>query len=192
VRVATYEGGSVESGNWAEWVGAVGTVLAFGGAFAFGIGEVKSRRRAEQDDVARQARLIVLSEPAMGESRQIDELGLFVSVTNYSDAPIHDVVVVLPMQRGEAPIIEGQTTFAHVGPGERQEAGYQPPMGPGDLCSLAPIVWFLDANGRRWRRTPDDPLPMRVLDYIPPGLPTEVVDRIRRDRRIRWGRHRMR
>lgn len=152
--------------NWGsvpEWIAAVGTVLAFVLALALGLVQERVRRRAERDEQVRQARLVVVGEPAPGTGDGTT-MALFVRVTNYSDAPIYGVRVSLTVEREDG--AKRGTQFGErfvIGPGEEEEYEFDIPPGAGSISSNSPAAVFMDAAGRYWRRDCGLPEPQRIL-----------------------------
>lgn len=164
------------------WVGAVGTVLAFGLALGLGVWELRQRRMSQRDDQLRQARLITISEPAMDVAeRDRNRESVYVRLFNYSDQPIHEIYVMIRLWResDSEPAEPDMIQIILLGPGENHEFEFELPPGDGPVLAGAPWVWFLDAYGRRWQRNAVHIEPQRLLHYMPPGFPIEQVKQLR-------------
>lgn len=171
----------VQWGSVADWLSGVGSLGAVIVALGLALQESRRRRAAQADDERRQARLVVVGEPAFDRSETLEHpLSLYVRVHNYSDAPIHDLVVSLTTS-DNAPISSGDrdaVSRLFVAPGEYAEAEFAYAR-----YSDLPMVWFLDNQGVRWRREVGVE-PLRILDYLDPMLPEDLQDMIRMQRGI--------
>lgn len=173
-------------GNVPEWVAAVGTSLAFAVALWVGIAEVRARRRMLADEAARQARLVLVGEPALVVNEQ-GTRRLSVLVTNHSDAPIYEVLLSIDVEAGEHSD-RPQVEWVHMGPEDSATAELAVPEAPGQLTSGSPEVTFLDAAGRRWKRVAGFGAPTRLLDGLASGLtPIRLAELIEESKRKTGG-----
>lgn len=87
-------------GTIPDWVTSIGTILAFSLAFALALREAHFRSLATRDDEMRQARLIVVYPPVLRRSTEDEEaMAIFVPIFNYSEQPIQDLIIALPIGR---------------------------------------------------------------------------------------------
>jgi hypothetical protein len=155
--------------GWNEWdalgsvLGGVFSGLAFAATLFLLVREVRIRRRTNLDEQARQARLVVAtvgseSYPLAAEFQTMD---LTVSVRNYSELPVFNLVVRLE-EFGS-----GQDGFEVVQPSEQVTAELRLDRKKGvpntfSSRKAGPTLHFMDANGRHWVRRGFGP-PDRVL-----------------------------
>ncbi len=150
---------SVQLGNVAEWVAAVGTVAAFGATFWLLRHEVNARRSDEREVKFRQARLVTIESQGTSLGATSDGWGLQVSlrVTNDSPAPVR-------IERVSAHVDEkysGSTEPFTMLRGDGKQEGFwfltntaperTPPAG---FTVTEMSVVFRDRQGNRW--TVDD------------------------------------
>lgn len=157
--------------SW-ETVDALGSILGgvFGGCAFFAtlillVHEIRTRRAAEEDEQARQARLIVsaITKESYPLNTGNQTLHLEGTVRNHSDMPVFNLVVAL-----EA-VGAGQEGFRILEPGESVTVKLVLHLSPGngsfDLAmprNTGLSLHFLDGNGRHWHRKGSDQ-PRRVL-----------------------------
>ncbi|MFJ7216836.1 hypothetical protein [Amycolatopsis sp. NPDC098790] len=154
-------------------VDAVGSILGgvFGGLAFFAtlvllVHEIRTRRAAEEDEQARQARLVVSATtrqtyPPEAGHRVVNVEGM---VWNYSDMPVFELAVTLE------PVGTGRQTQRILQPGESVPVRLAVDMFGGREIMNAPEIRavelslrFLDAHGRQWHRIGNDQ-PRRVLE----------------------------
>lgn len=160
----------VDWGTFPDWLGGVGSILAFAG---FGLAlwrEVRLRRR---DDAARaaeaadaqaaQARLVFTTIPH-GHDTQVR-----TGVHNASTGPVFVVEVKLfrgPRDAMRPAKVGRDVPIDSLPPGGERDvwltlvSGEEPPLGDGEEFWLR--LEFTDAAGLRWRRV-DNGQPVRVL-----------------------------
>lgn len=169
--------GDLAAVNWGsvpDWFAAVGTVLTFVLALGLGFREVRIRRTESRDNEIRQARLVVAGEPVFARATNDNRTAVFVTVTNFSDQPIHELYTGIRCWRES----QDRPEDAHfiqihfLAPGEAYEFEFATPPGQGDMTCESVEYWFTDASGRRWRRDQLTFDPRRLLHYKgPPNLP---------------------
>ncbi len=191
------------SASAVDWVSGISTTVAVIISLAFGLWNLSIQRKQRRDDEARQARTVVVGGPVPLAPSSGQDISFCVTLMNFSDAPIHDVVIGFHAKSGDDP--EWKHTYrmlAYIEPNGRSQQEYagllaKPPgsaaLAPFPQAEFKPVeVWFLDAAGRRWFRTNRTYEAVRILDYIPPQLPKDEQERIRaarrRDRRRLWKR----
>ncbi len=145
--------------GWSEWdalgsvLGGVFSGLAFAATLFLLAREVRIRRRTDLDEQARQARLVVATVGSESYPLAVafQTMDLTVSVRNYSELPVFNLVVRLD-EFGS-----GQDGFEVVQPGEQVTAELRLNRKKGvpttfSTRKTAPTLHFMDANGRHWVR----------------------------------------
>lgn len=125
----------IELGDWATWVGSLGTIGAFIVAFWQIRRERVERQKREHREWWERRRVHADRISAWATSGQ-------VQVHNASGHPIHDVVVIC----GNGSVHR----LDLVPPGELERA--EP-----DLVAGPVVIEFTDQRGERWRREPGHP-----------------------------------
>ena len=129
-----------------------------------------ARRRPDEDNDKRSARLVVVGEPAPYPVGDPPRMAIGFTVHNYGDQPIHDLCVEFPYTTadGNATWVSMRTVL---GPHEEEDFDFVP-ASPAQT-SEEPSLWFLDSTGARWRVQAASHEPERIWHYIPPSLPEE-------------------
>ncbi|MEV4317825.1 hypothetical protein [Actinocrispum sp. NPDC049592] len=146
--------------GWSEWdalgsvLGGVFNGLAFAATLFVLVREIRIRRRTDLDEQARQARLVVatVESESYPMAAAFQTMDLTVSVRNYSELPVFNLVVRLE-EFGS-----GQDGFEIVQPGEQVTAELRLNRKKGVPSTFSsrqtgPTLHFMDANGRHWVRT---------------------------------------
>jgi hypothetical protein len=143
-----------------DWIGAIGTSLAFFTAFYVIFRDHQTQRRREQEEDARQARLILSWAEAFETSEVIaTDQGLkprhrFEAVIrNASSEPIVDCLVEISIHLDDlaysVTLAPARCHVKIVPPGEHREPVQLAP----DWATQAVVrITFTDSNGRRWLR----------------------------------------
>ena len=158
---------SVDWGTVPEWIGGIGTLLAFGVALRLLFLELRARRATESDNRARDARRISAwwewdDEIATGAGPvPRDRAGLprgwVIRLRNAGDTPVYDCQVYLggPRTRGkqpmrfDLPVVPPETTLW-------EGFGTEDVFDPSDEDYETKTAWvelvFTDSAGKRWLR----------------------------------------
>lgn len=147
----------MDSGNVAEWVAGVGTVLAFGLGLWLYRGQLRDQRRDQASKVH------VLTARNESYSRTEGHSGhVKYRLSNQSDLPAYEITVALiswSAKVGDKPI--RTQTWESLVPNEVSKETEMPAdemlgyVGIGGPWKRAPVsIEFTDANGRRWLRMP--------------------------------------
>jgi hypothetical protein len=196
-------GKGTDWGSVPAWVSGIGTTLAVTISLALGLYNLRNQQRQKRDDEEGQARTVVVGGPVPLAPSSGQEISYCVTLMNFSDAPIHDVVIGFHAKSGDDP--EWKHTYRmldYIEPKGRSQQEYAgllaKPSGGAAPTAFAqaefkPVeLWFLDAAGRRWFRTNRTYEAARILDYVPPQLAKDEQERIRaarrRDRQRLWKR----
>jgi hypothetical protein len=166
----------------AVWLEAVGTLLAFGVAFALLRKEQKARREYEGDRRRAQARLVAAwtTTPSTLGSRP-DSPATFELITrNGSDEPVYAVLVsllwtVLNLGYSGMVVAGGvafEVTYTVLGPQSEERVTHSEAQTPAGLVR----VEFTDSQGYRWRRGPRGDL--ELVDSPPATRRRSVKDRL--------------
>ncbi|MEZ0341768.1 hypothetical protein ACAG25_17515 [Mycobacterium sp. pV006] len=125
----------IELGDWATWVGSIGTIGAFIVAFWQIRRERVERQKREHREWWERRRAHADRVSAWATTGQ-------VRIRNASGHPIHDVVVICA--NGSEHVVD------LVPPGDHDRS--EPGLAPGPVT-----VEFTDQRGERWRREPGQP-----------------------------------
>jgi hypothetical protein len=162
-------------GSVAEWVSGLASFGALIVALLLALIELRARRRLDEDNDKRAARLVVVSEPATYPVGDPPRMAIGFTVHNYGDQPIHDLCVEFPYTTasGHDRWVSMRTVL---GPHETEDFDFV----PASLVQTSeqPSLWFLDSTGARWRVQAASHEPERVWNYIPPGLPDDIRGQI--------------
>jgi hypothetical protein len=156
------------SGNVAEWVAAIATVLGFGGAIVqLRLNQSDSRRAREQERqdeldrreaMARAVGVKINWQPDERGGPPAGHNGLMpahVEVVNSSPYPIDGAVLMLASDDEQHPM---QVVYGTILPGEHMKDTHMVPRTEvvfGELTGGATLV-FTDTYGNHWGRSPHD------------------------------------
>jgi hypothetical protein len=121
----------VDWGTIPAWVSGIVTTVAVIISLALGLYNLHSQRQQKRDDEELQARTVVIRQPVPGPAPSANGISYYVSAMNFSDAPIHDVVVGFHVMWGEQSM-EWESTYrmvAYLAPHGQSDQEFATPFG---------------------------------------------------------------
>jgi hypothetical protein len=162
--------------SWVDVTTAVSTASAAIVALGLGVRGIYVDRARRRDEEVRQARLVMVSEAAIGPGPEGYWL-IYITVYNYSEAPIHDVTVGIDIWQGEeaqaSPDDHDGVNWQFVAPREEKEITFKFPR-EGGIALGSPELNFLDSSGRRFEKNSSRAEPKRIVHE--PQLVVQIVD----------------
>lgn len=179
--------GQIDWGSVPDWIAGVGSLAAIVVALWISLSEAKLRRRRDEDEEKRPARLVVLGEPALGSPQLgATEASEYVRVHNFGEAPIHQLHVGLAVWRAhDREPVPALIEVTFLGPGESQEFEFAVPDGEGSIRAGELAAYFVDAFGRAWKLNDGNPEPERLFSSIHEATSPELRRLIAASRRER-------